>query len=329
MITRLNVRKLFGLYSYNLDFRCGSGDAVTIITGPNGYGKTSVLRLINALYTRDYKILFDIPFDDIEYYFDGKVLKLTRLIDTDTLSDTSDLQHIKSGKLCFEFYTEGRDVSDFNFEVDLGDKFSKDGIDPFNLFMNSRGCYFITDDRLVSYKTDVSDETLALEGDLLIKDVTKFKTLLGDIRYDAKNEQNLDVVFKEKLDLFRSIIDSCHFADKTMQIDRINGIRFKSDNELGQFVDIEKLSSGEKHILIQMLELIFFAQEGMVALVDEPELSFHPAWLSQYIGYIDKIQRLKSTTDSKFQVIVATHSPQLVGQRWSSCVDLYKWRRDE
>jgi len=329
MITRLNIRKLFGLYSYGLDFRCDEGDAISIITGPNGYGKTSILRLINALYTRDYNALFMIPFEEVEYFFDEKVLRVRKVINTDIETEGSDIPKIKSEELVCAFCTDGNEGSDMDFVVVRGGDFSKDGMDPFNLFMNSRGCYFITDNRLVSYKTDIADEELSLEEGLLKRDVERFQKLLGENRYDSKNDQDLDAQFKKKLDLFKEIITDSHFANKTIQIQSINGIRFKSENDLGEFVDIDKLSSGEKHILIQTLELIFFAQEGVVALIDEPELSFHPAWLNQYIGNIEKIQKLKSTIDSRFQVIIATHSPQLVGQRWNNCIDLYRQRVDE
>lgn len=57
MITRLEISGLFDLYSYDLRFE---DDAINIITGPNGYGKTTILRIINSLYTKDFVSLMNL-----------------------------------------------------------------------------------------------------------------------------------------------------------------------------------------------------------------------------------------------------------------------------
>lgn len=47
MIKSINVENLYGLYSYQIDFKKTS--KVTILTGPNGYGKTTILKIIHNL----------------------------------------------------------------------------------------------------------------------------------------------------------------------------------------------------------------------------------------------------------------------------------------
>lgn len=54
MLQSLDIKGLFGLYSYNLKFQTCEKDAITFITGPNGYGKTTILSLIHALYIYDF-----------------------------------------------------------------------------------------------------------------------------------------------------------------------------------------------------------------------------------------------------------------------------------
>lgn len=315
MITRLEIDGLFGLYSYDLNFTNEDGSMLKIITGPNGYGKTSVMKMINALYTRDFDALFDIPFKLIRYHFDGVVLSVTQKRTFEYVDAMSDIQNIKSESLTVLFHNSDKTCEE-EIEFERGG-FDRNSLSQFNLFMNSRGCFFISDNRLVSYKTDTFEETSKSESLFLKDDIGRFKTILAE-------EKNGN---KEKVNLFQDIIKKSSFADKEMQVSNMYGIRFKSKGDLGEFLDLDKLSSGEKHILLQALELIFIAQDGVVALVDEPELSLHPSWLNQYVENILKIMAVKSGKDQKFQVIIATHSPQLIGQRWDMCVDLYENRK--
>lgn len=41
--SHIYIKKLFGLYDYNIDFFHNDGDKLTILTGPNGYGKTTII----------------------------------------------------------------------------------------------------------------------------------------------------------------------------------------------------------------------------------------------------------------------------------------------
>ena len=50
MLKSFIIEGLYGLYTYQLTFRKG----VFIITGPNGYGKTTILRCINDVYNGEF-----------------------------------------------------------------------------------------------------------------------------------------------------------------------------------------------------------------------------------------------------------------------------------
>jgi len=74
-------------------------------------------------------------------------------------------------------------------------------------------------------------------------------------------------------------------------------------------IDIANLSSGEKQLFIFFAHLIFSLEESQpgILVVDEPELSLHPAWQREYVSKIMKLQ-------SNVQIIFATHSPQIIGR---------------
>lgn len=52
MIARILIRQLYDTYNYDIQFP--ENQRVTIITGPNGYGKTTFLKIINNLLTCNF-----------------------------------------------------------------------------------------------------------------------------------------------------------------------------------------------------------------------------------------------------------------------------------
>ena len=52
-LKRLFVKELHGLYNY--DYIIPDTSDVSIITGPNGYGKTTLLNIISNIYVPSFK----------------------------------------------------------------------------------------------------------------------------------------------------------------------------------------------------------------------------------------------------------------------------------
>lgn len=113
-----------------------------------------------------------------------------------------------------------------------------------------------------------------------------------------------------KIKLFKKLIDK-RFVTKDVTINRKNGIDVRSGL---REIPLEKLSSGEQHQLVLFFEMLFEIKKNSLILIDEPELSLHVAWQRQFIGDLISIIQL-----NKFDVILATHSPQLIGE-WESLV---------
>lgn len=80
--------------------------------------------------------------------------------------------------------------------------------------------------------------------------------------------------------------------------------------------NINVMSSGERQILILLTYIAFSPQISNVFVIDEPELSLHPKWQHQLLPSIDELMG-KNT-----QMIIATHSPEIVGNYQSKCVQL-------
>nr|WP_057930278.1 AAA family ATPase [Burkholderia ambifaria] len=78
---------------------------------------------------------------------------------------------------------------------------------------------------------------------------------------------------------------------------------------------IAKLSSGEKQLLILLIETLLQKQQPYIFLADEPELSLHIAWQRQIISAIKAL-------NPQAQIIVATHSPEVAGRFKETILDM-------
>jgi ABC-type transport system involved in cytochrome c biogenesis ATPase subunit len=68
-ITRISVHDLFGIFNHLIPLN--AEDRVTIIHGPNGFGKTILLKMLAGLFSGRYSELRDIPFSEFRVTFDN------------------------------------------------------------------------------------------------------------------------------------------------------------------------------------------------------------------------------------------------------------------
>ncbi|NIK40838.1 energy-coupling factor transporter ATP-binding protein EcfA2 [Xanthomonas arboricola] len=107
------------------------------------------------------------------------------------------------------------------------------------------------------------------------------------------------------------------FADsrKEISIDPVGLIRVVTHNKVE--ISVENLSSGEQQLLIMFSHLHFneFGDKSSVFVFDEPEVSLHLRWQELLLPTM-----LRGTP--KAQIIIATHSPEIVGELTENCTDI-------
>lgn len=301
MLNSICVEGLYGLYNYTLDLTQGEDKRLKILTGPNGYGKTTILQLIYALLGKDTAIFYQIPFSRLVFSIDDYVIKILQTKTTTQPNEESDLP--------------GDENISISFELN-GEKYAEiDG--QLELVLNTMKCFYLTDKRLLLRNKEQRQRTENADTDVSMINVAED---IAAIKRKGDNERSIEF-FSELVSFFK-------FADKEMVIDEIFGIRFKMNNASKTFIPITALSSGEKHVLLQLFELVFDGKAGDLVVIDEPELSFHPAWLNVYVSVLEKIQGFKLEEEREMQIILATHSPMLVGGRWDETLDLYTLRNN-
>jgi len=78
---------------------------------------------------------------------------------------------------------------------------------------------------------------------------------------------------------------------------------------------IDDLSTGEKTLISKILYLYIKEIKDSVILIDEPELSLHPAWQNRVLKLYENFAKEKNC-----QIIIATHSPHILGSAKSEYV---------
>lgn len=111
-----------------------------------------------------------------------------------------------------------------------------------------------------------------------------------------------------KIDLLKHIVNN-RFSYKKISIDKEKGFVFKTDS--GSPLNPAHLSSGEQHMLVLFSELLFRVESNSLVMIDEPEISLHVTWQKQFLRDLQGVTELAS-----FDVLIATHSPQIISDRW-------------
>lgn len=150
-----------------------------------------------------------------------------------------------------------------------------------------------------------------------INQFEKLNSLVAEFKLFEENKNKLFSSLREFLEILNSFLKD---SSKELYFNIVSSeIKFrildKNDKEIEDGRDIVNLSSGEKQILI-LLTYIKYSQNQKVFIIDEPELSLHPKWQGDFL---DAVERLKPK-DS--QLIIATHSPELIGTRKDFCTVL-------
>jgi predicted ATP-binding protein involved in virulence len=151
------------------------------------------------------------------------------------------------------------------------------------------------------------------------------KNILSVYVEDAERKLSVFNEIASKFDLLRRIIND-KFSYKEMNFDKDKGFIFNTDarffgdslsSSARPTLSPTDLSSGEQHELVLLYELLFKVEPDSLVLIDEPELSLHVGWQAQFLNDLQEITKL-----AKLDVLMATHSPDIIQDRWDLTMEL-------
>ncbi|WCO00222.1 AAA family ATPase [Psychroserpens ponticola] len=127
-------------------------------------------------------------------------------------------------------------------------------------------------------------------------------------------EESKKKIFK-RLDDFINLLNEFHDTKYfSLQDSQNGGISVIKDD---MNIPISQLSSGEKQLIILLTEALLQKGQETLFIADEPELSLHIEWQRKVISSIRKL-------NPNSQVIVATHSPEIVGKFKENVINMEK-----
>lgn len=143
--------------------------------------------------------------------------------------------------------------------------------------------------------------------------ITKINRL-SEIVSDYNTERGR--VFKKTNEFLDTVNSFIVDSEKTLIFSSLGQLKFRlHDDEKER--DIRTLSSGEIQLIVILTHLYFNPEvdKANVFIIDEPELSLHVQWQEKFV---DGIMTASTTT----QFILATHSPSIILDKTSSCIEI-------
>ena len=331
-----------GLYN-GFDYELKLNPDLTYIHSPNGYGKSTLMHMLYSALKGDSAYLEEIPFKrfDIEFV-DGTVLiienkdcKLTKMVqkmDLDTrvtdedVESMSDITYLGPDRLTIrkkdghlvnalefcaqelyetirrakddnsltEYTGERREMSDS--ELDFWCKDLNAKLD----FIKDAGFYPVlpTNIKFPPSRYEIIDNRKACE----------------DLAYSISEYVDRDYQLAESIIVFKDIVNNI-FLNKYIDVTESGKLTVTMAN--GTSLQLNKLSSGETQILLMFYNILFHSHQDGIVIVDEPEISLHVSWQQMIGDYFSDICRVR-----KIQMLVATHSPQVIHDRWDQAQEL-------
>ena len=332
-VSTISVLGLFGRHDHTVNV---FSDGLTYIHSANGCGKSTLIRMVSLLFSGKIKELAMIPFERVDISFsDGANMIVERSEsgmriqmqrnEIESELDEKELSGIlRTTFIEAERNTVKRDGScamnaveayshDLSVRLKEAEKHRKITVPPYDDSMS--------DDELVSRAKDLYAKLnfirdAGIEADMppglrfppsrydLMGSRKEYADLIHGVSAFVEKNYSLS----ESVVVFRDIMNS-FLSDKDMTVDGKSNIVFMMDN--GISLPSVSLSSGERQLFIIFYRLLFDTAPSSFVMIDEPEISLHVSWQQRLGTAMKDIARLKD-----LQIVIATHSPQIVHNDW-------------
>lgn len=121
------------------------------------------------------------------------------------------------------------------------------------------------------------------------------------------NRLTVTIDFESDTQSFDARIGEYIVRSKLSKLGLLEQPKIGLHNKNGQEIPSFSLSSGESALVTSLLRLAPLVKQGSLIFLDEPELSLHPRWQTDYIHVLDKV-----IEGLGCHVFIATHSHLLI-----------------
>jgi len=289
VIKSIEIQKIYK----NKSFKWVVGEDTNILIGKNGTGKSTILKLIHACINKDREVLNKFNFPAVE-------LKIKKYYDDSSFQDItiSNNQNFSDIKSILVDTFDGKTLKCEKNQSDLDCKLKK-LIESFGQYQRELSTEFDKDSQEIRDKISTIIENIS---NATTDELTEFQNL------KVKENTKRKTIYK-RINLFKEIVDNFLLDTKKEIVldDSKNPLLIKLKDE-DIYLSLDKISSGEKQILVIFLTILLEKDEPFILLMNEPETSLHVEWQSKLIENIKKL-------NDNIQIIIATHNPLLMLNR--------------
>jgi predicted ATP-binding protein involved in virulence len=296
-IKSLKIEKLFGCFDYDIDFK---DDNITIITGPNGYGKTKCLNIIDAIFNKKFSFFINLDFEKISLTLNNEeTLHINKGTGEDTNNITiSDKEHsFSQSKNQYDSTIFNRLERILPFLEQIDDDLIFDRRSGKKLTLD--GVYAEYADRIPESLRSVMEENKIPEWlETLVKPLTVYmivdqrlisKEPFVEDRYGrpARNELNyvktIEKFAKKLSNEFEKI--SRNASRKASELDSLFPFKLINNSEGGKAKDINTVQTALNEITTKRNKLIDFSLEN--ATNETKELKLKPKEIEKNINALE------------------------------------------
>lgn len=310
----LKISKLFGYKNIEINF-----NPVTVIVGKNGLGKTTILKILNALLKQEHCNELD-------------------------LCSSAELTFSNNEKIAYNAESNHFIIKDIDFEniilatLKKSEKFNSRIIEKLksdiiaNMFSND-DIEDIESVRIIINKNESHHSKLKIKPFTLSDEIKKFIvndakiSYISTINMNANSQQNitgsdgeernfLDYEIEREIKIIEFDNQEKHtklFIKKLNSLYKDSGKKVKINTEKRLMeikgdkhdLTLKHLSSGERQLMYILAKVANTKGAPTFLLMDEPEISLHLHWQENILDSIKAINPL-------CQIVVVTHSPAII-----------------
>lgn len=220
MLRHLTIKRLFHLYDYEIMMTSGDGNPIQdimFLTGPNGMGKSTILRSIASVYNREFVFFSVFPFERMTFDFDACTVDITQRITIEDVEEGSDMPGSKTIRIFCDYTTKGKQpISEH------GEWAYRDGVKlvtpvsmpNMEMVFNSPKCLYISDHRL----TEGSDDAM-VHPNLVISVLRDIQALFSEGYAALEGEIVPEVGRKERVQKVKEIMKLLSDCEVMLPID--------------------------------------------------------------------------------------------------------------
>lgn len=160
MLRHITIKRLFYLYDYEIAMTSGDGNPIQdimFLTGPNGMGKSTILRSVASVYKREFGYFSTFPFERMTFDFDDCTVDITQNITIEEVEEDSDIPGSKTVRIVCDYLTKGKHPVSEHGEWGYRDGMKLAipvSMPNMEMMFNSPKCLYISDHRLMEGADD-------------------------------------------------------------------------------------------------------------------------------------------------------------------------------